>query len=149
MQRREFMTLVGGAALAWPLALRAQQGLPVIAVLGSGAADAPSSKTLIEMLDASLHELGVWRGRDYAFEPRWAGSDARRFAALAAELVALKPSAIVVSTNLAVTTVQGLSRTVPIVDTSMNAPLAAGLVKALRIPAETSPAFPPWPMTSC
>jgi putative tryptophan/tyrosine transport system substrate-binding protein len=134
MRRREFVTLLGGAAAAWPLAVRAQQP-PVIAVLGSGAADADSSTTQMQLLDAGMREVGLIAGRDYVFETRWAGSDSGQFLALAAELLALKPRAIVVSTNLAVTTVQSLSRTVPIVGTSMNAPLAVGLVASLSHPA--------------
>jgi len=134
MQRRGFMTLLGSAAFARPLASRAQQKVPVIAVLGSGAADSTSSKAQMELLDGGLGELGLVPGRDYVFETRWAGSDSSRFPALATELLAQHPAAVVVSTNLAITTVQNLSRTVPIVGLSMNAPLAVGLVASLAHP---------------
>ncbi|HMF20587.1 MAG TPA: ABC transporter substrate-binding protein [Pseudolabrys sp.] len=136
MRRRQFIKLLGGATVAWPLAARAQRagGLPTIAVLGSGAADSDSSKTQIELLDAGMHEAGLELGRDYVFETRWANSDSSRFPALATELLALHPAAVVVSTNLAVTTVQNLSRSVPIVDPSLNAPVATGLVTSLSHP---------------
>ena len=100
MQRREFITLVGAAVLR-PSAARAEKAEPVIAIIGSGAADASSSKMLMSMLDASMRELGVSQGQDYVFETRWAGSDASRFSPLAAELLAGRPSAVVVSTILA------------------------------------------------
>jgi len=133
MRRREFLGALGGAA-ALPLAARADPQVPVIAILGSGAADAPSSKTQLELMRAGMRDLGLVEGKDYVFIARWADSDPSRFPALAAELLALHPAAVVVSTNLAVTTVQGLSRTVPIVGTSLNAPLAVGLVASLSHP---------------
>jgi putative tryptophan/tyrosine transport system substrate-binding protein len=133
MRRRDFVRLVCGAATAWPFAARAQQ-VPVIGILGSGAADSASSQVQMQLLDVSMRELGLAPGRDYVLETRWAGSDAGRFPALAAELLALHPSAIVVYTNLAVTTVQSLSRSVPIVSAALNAPLAAGLVESLARP---------------
>jgi putative tryptophan/tyrosine transport system substrate-binding protein len=134
MKRREFMTLLGGAAGAWPLAAWAQQAKPVIAFLGSGAADANSSKVQMSLLEASMRELGLAAGQDYVLDVRWAGSDASRFSALAAELLANRPSAVVVSTNLAALAVQKLSRTVPIVGTGLNAPVATGLVASLNRP---------------
>jgi putative ABC transport system substrate-binding protein len=133
MRRREFFGIVGGA-VAWPAVAHAQRAVPVIAVLGSGAADSPSSKTQMELLRVGMRDLGLAEGRDYMFETRWADSDSSRIPALAAELLALHPAAIVVSTNLAMTTVQNLSRTIPIVGTSMNAPLAVGLVASLSHP---------------
>ena len=132
--RRKFISALGGAAVVWPLAVRAQQPVPVIAILGSGAADAASSKIQMELLGAAMLELNLVEGKDYVFETRWADSDSSRFPALAAELLALRPRAVVASTNLAVTTVQNLSRTVPIVGTSLNAPLAVGLVASLSHP---------------
>jgi putative tryptophan/tyrosine transport system substrate-binding protein len=136
MRRREFLLMLGGAvaASAMPLAARAQKQIPVIAILGSGAADASSSKTQMSMLDASMRELGLIQGQDYVFETRWAGSDASRFSVLAAELLAFRPSVVVVSTNLAAIAVQNLSRTVPIVGTGLNAPVATGLVASLNRP---------------
>ena len=135
IKRREFITLVGGTAMAWPVKARAQRSTkPVIAVLGSGAANATSSTVQMELLDTSMHEVGLTQGRDYVYETRWGDSDSSRVAALAAELVALRPNAIVVSTNLAAITVQKLSRSVPIVGLSLNAPIATGLVASLAHP---------------
>ena len=134
VRRRAFITLVGSAVAAASLAARAQQAKPIIAVLGSGAADASSSKGLMSMLDASMREVGLSQGQDYVFETRWAGSDASRFSPLAVELLAQRPNAVVVSTILAATAVQKLSRTVPIVGTGLNAPVATGLAASLAHP---------------
>jgi len=133
MKRREFVVALGGA-FTWPFAARAQEAKPVIAVLGSGAADASSSILQISMLDAGLRELGLSEGQDYVLDGRWAGSDASRFPALAAELLANHPVAVVVSTNLAAIAVQNLSRTVAIVGTGLNAPVATGLAASLARP---------------
>ena len=92
----------------------------------------------MQLLGAGMRELGLVEGKDYVFETRWAGSDSSRISALAAELLALHPAAVVVSTNLAVTTVQNLSRTVPIVGTSL-ARSQSGLSPAFLIPAGISP----------
>jgi putative ABC transport system substrate-binding protein len=149
MRRREFITLIGGATASWPLAARAQQTKPVIAILGSGAADASSSKMQMSLLDASMRELGLVQGQDYVFDTRWAGSDASRFSTLAAELLANHPSAVVVSTNLAAIAVQKLSRTVPIVGTGLNAPVATGLAASLNRPGGNITASPLWRRTCC
>jgi putative ABC transport system substrate-binding protein len=134
MKRRDFIIALGGAAVAWPFAANAQKLPPVVAILGSGAADANSSRMQMSMLDAGMRELGLVAGRDFIFEERWAGSDAGRFPALAAELLALDPAAVVVSTNLAALAVQKLSRNVAIVGTGLNAPVATGLAASLNRP---------------
>jgi putative ABC transport system substrate-binding protein len=134
LRRREFIALLGGAAVAWAPAARAQKPLPVIAILGSGAADAAPSTQQMHMLDAGMRDLGLVQGRDYTFETRWADSDSSRFPALAVELLARSPGAVVVSTILAAKAVQSLSRTVPIVMTGLNDPVAAGLVANLARP---------------
>src|SRR6476661_276790 len=88
----------------------------------------------MSLLDAGMRELVLVQGRDYELDIRWAGSDASRFSSLAAELLANHPSAVVVSTNLAALAVQNLSRTVAIVGTGLNAPIATGLVASLARP---------------
>ncbi len=133
MKRREFVGLLGTGAV-WPLAVRADKATPVIAILGSGAADAPSSGEQMSQLEAGMRETGLVSGRDYVFEVRGAGSDASRFSPLAAELLTHNPRAVVVSTPLAALAVQKLSKTVAIVGTSMNAPVATGLAASLAHP---------------
>ena len=133
MKRREFITLLGAAA-AMPSAVRAQKGAPLIAVIGSGAAEAASSKMQMAQLDAGMRDAGPIEGRDYVFDIRWAGSDASRLPEVAAELLARHPRAVVVSTNTAAFAVQKLSRTIPIVGTGLNNPVAVGLVASLARP---------------
>ncbi|MDI1261877.1 MAG: ABC transporter substrate-binding protein [bacterium] len=134
MRRREFIALVGGAAVALPSAVHGQRAKPVIAILGSGAAEASSSRLQMSLLDAGMSELGLAQGQDYVFEARWAGSDASRFSELAAELLTSNPVAVVVSTNLAAIAVQKRSKIVPIVGTGLNAPVATGLIASLNRP---------------
>jgi putative tryptophan/tyrosine transport system substrate-binding protein len=133
MRRREFMTLLGGSA-AWPSFGQAQQSPKLIAILGSGASDAPSSVTAMREIAGAMRALGLIEGRDYVFETWWANSDSSRFPALADALLARRPAAVVVFTVLAVKAVQERSRTVPIVMSGVNDPVAAGLVSSLGRP---------------
>jgi putative tryptophan/tyrosine transport system substrate-binding protein len=133
MRRREFVAGLGAAA-ACAKAGRAQQSPPLIAILGSGAADAPSSLRAMRDLTGGMSALGLVEGRDYVFETRWANSDSSRFPDLADSLLARHPAAIVVFTVLAVKVVQERSRTVPIIMSGVNDPLAAGLVSSLARP---------------
>jgi len=134
MKRRDFIALLGGTAIAWPLAAKAQKPVRVIAILGSGAADAAASIAQMRLFDAGMRELGLFQGQDYVLESRLADSDSSRLPGLARELLARGPSAVVVSTILAAKAVQNLSRTVPIVMTGLNDPVAAGLVASLAHP---------------
>ena len=90
MKRRDFITLLGGAAVAWPLAARAQQAakLPTIGYLGSGTPLTDSQWLAAFVL--RLRELGWIDGRNVAIEFRWAEGRAERYAEIAAELVRLK-----------------------------------------------------------
>jgi hypothetical protein len=94
MKRREFITLVGGAAAAWPLVARAQQlaKLPTIGILGSGSA---AWSDLVSALMQQLRELGWIEGRTVAIEYRWTEGRNERYASMAAELVGLKVDIIV------------------------------------------------------
>jgi putative ABC transport system substrate-binding protein len=134
MRRREFIVAFAGATFVWPRVARGEKAIPVIAILGSGAADAASSKMQMSHLNAGMREVGLVEGRDFVFEIRWAGSDASRFDALATELLAKNPRAVVVSTVLAAFALQKLSRTVPIVGTGLNDPVGTGLVASLAHP---------------
>ena len=95
MRRREFITLLGGAAAGWPLAARAQQPakLPTIGFMGSGtpAADHPWTAAFVQR----LRELGWIEGRTIAIEYRWGDERSESYAAIAAELVRLKVDVIV------------------------------------------------------
>jgi len=134
MRRREFVAALGALAAGAPLRASAQKSVPVIAILGSGAAEAASSKMQMSLLDAGMRDAGLIEGRDFVFDIRWAGSDASNISGVAAELLADHPRAVVVSTNTAAFAVQKLSRTIPIVGTGLNTPVAVGLVASLARP---------------
>ena len=96
MMRREFITLLGGAAAAWPLAARAQQGerMRRIGVLMTLASDDPEGQTRLVAFVQGLQQLGWTVGRNMRIDTRWAAGDAERIRKYAAELVALSPDVI-------------------------------------------------------
>src|SRR5688572_13318209 len=98
MRRRDFITLFGGTAVAWPLATRAQQGggMRRIGVLVA-VADDPESRARITAFVQTLQELGWTEGRDIRIDTRWGDGDPDRFRRYATELVALAPAVILVS----------------------------------------------------
>ncbi len=135
--RRAFITLVGGAAAAWPLAARAQQGQRMrrIGVLINVSESSPIGQARIAAFMQGLHQLGWADGRNIQIDSRWAAGDAKRFLNYAAELVALAPDVIVANTTPAVTALQQATRTVPIVFANVVDPVGSGLVKSLAHPS--------------
>ena len=96
MRRREFITLLGGAAAAWPLAARAQQAdrMRRVGVLLNRVADDPEEQARVAAFLQRLQELGWTDGRNVRIDYRWAAADADRSRTYAAELVALAPDVI-------------------------------------------------------
>jgi len=132
IRRRDFVTLLGGAA-AWPLAARAQQPgkIPTIGYLGTAAASAwaPWTAAFVQR----LHELGWIDGRTVAIQYRWAEGRSERSAEIAAEFVRLKVDVIVTGGNAAVAAKQA-STIVPIVFTIVDDPVGSGLIASLARP---------------
>src|SRR5215468_2423324 len=98
MRRREFITLLGGAAVAWALAARAQQGtkIPRISFLSPGSSGLPDPNfNMINAFVQGLHELGYTEGQNLAIERQYADGNSDRLHELAAELVRRKPDIIV------------------------------------------------------
>jgi putative tryptophan/tyrosine transport system substrate-binding protein len=131
-RRRDFITLLGGAAAAWPLAVRAQQlgKLPTIGFLGTTSAAAWSPWTAA--FTQRLRELGWIEGRTIAIEYRWAEGRSERFAEIAAEFVRLKVDVIITGGSAAVAAKQATS-VVPIVFV-LGEPVGTGLVATLARP---------------
>jgi ABC-type uncharacterized transport system substrate-binding protein len=141
MKRREFITLLGGAA-AWPLAARAQQGERVrrVGVQMNLAADDQEGQARIAAFQQGLQELGWSVGRNLRIDYRWGGGD-DRFRKNAAELVALAPDVILAVTSTAALALQRESRDVPIVFVSTIDPVGAGLVDSLARPGGNATGF--------
>jgi len=130
--RRDFLTLLGGAAAAWPVAAPAQQAdkLPNIGFLGS---DAAGWSTRTAAFVARLRELGWIEGRTIAIEYRWNEGRPERVAEIAAEFVRLKVDVIVTNAS-AVVTLKQATAVIPVVFTTGNDPVGSGLVASLARP---------------
>src|SRR5262249_11235660 len=144
MKRREFITLLGGAAAAWPLAARAQQGerMRRIGVLLASTADDPEYKPRMKAFEQALGLLGWTDGRNARIDIRWAGTNAEDVRKHAVELVALAPDVILAGSGT--TTVAPLlqaTRTVPIVFVVVIDPVGAGFVANLARPGGNATGF--------
>jgi putative tryptophan/tyrosine transport system substrate-binding protein len=142
LKRREFITLLG-AASAWPLAARAQQAdrMRRIGVLMYLAADDPDSPARVAAFARGLQELGWIEGRNIRIDYRWGGGDLDRVRRYSAELVALTPDVILVSSGSALAALQNATRTVPIVFVNVSDPVGAGYVASLARPGANTTGF--------
>jgi len=144
IRRRDFVTLLGGAAAAWPLAAQAQQGERVRRIgvmIGGTAEDDPVVQENISAFRQALQQLGWTEGRNVRFDYRWPGGDRELIRKHAAELVALAPDVIVTSGTGAIGPLQQATRTVPIVFTSGVDPVAGGFVESLARPGGNTTGF--------
>ena len=140
MKRREFITLLGGAA-AWPLAARAQQsdGMRRIGVLMGLAEDDPETKARLAAFRQGLDKRGWSEGRNVRIDYRFAPASAQ-VQVLAKELVALQPDVILANSTPVTAALQRESRTIPIVFVAVADPIGSGFVASLPRPAAISPA---------
>jgi putative ABC transport system substrate-binding protein len=145
MQRRDFITLIGGAAAtaAWPVATYSQQAdrLRLIGSLNILAEDDPESRLRIAAFKQSLQELGWIEGGNVRIETRWAGGDDGLVRKHAAELAALAPDVILTSGSVTVRPVQQATGTVPIVFVQVVDPVGSGYVDSLSRPGGNTTGF--------
>jgi len=126
------LAALGGAAIAWPLAARAQQNAAIIGFLVSGAPE--TSTPLVEAFKQGLRENRLVEGKDYVLELRWAEGHYDRFPAFARELLEHGARVLIVSTIAAARAAQQATSAIPIVMTSINDPVGYGLVASLARP---------------
>ena len=143
MRRREFITLLGGAATAWPLAAQAQQSERVrrIGVFMPYAANDQEAHKRMAALQQALQDFGWTDGKNLHIDTRWGGGALDLYRQYAAELVALAPDILVGVTSPTVMALQQQTRTVPIVFVGVIDPVGAGLVTSLAHPGGNTTGF--------
>jgi len=133
MQRRDFITLLGGAA-AWPVAARAQQSGRRVGVLMAQAESDAQAQDSVQVFRSRLSQLGWVDGDNVRIDYRWAAGYANRFVTAAKELVALKPDVVVAVNTPAVQAFRRETQTIPIVFTGVTDPLGQGILQSLARP---------------
>jgi putative ABC transport system substrate-binding protein len=143
MRRRDFIKVVAGSAITWPVTARAQQGdrMRRIGVLMALAADDPQGQARFVAFVQGLQELGWTDGRNVRIDTRWAAGDADRFRKYAAELVAVAPDVILASGGTGAGALLQATRTIPIVFTQTQDPVGAGYVDSLARPGGNATGF--------
>jgi putative tryptophan/tyrosine transport system substrate-binding protein len=134
MRRREFISLLGGATVVWPLATRAQQSERRVGVLIPGAADDPPMQVRLAAFLDELQQLGWTSGRNVRIDTRFGAGDADLTRKQAGELVALGPDVIMAYSTAAVSSLLQVTRTVPIVFAAVTDPVGSGYVESLARP---------------
>jgi putative ABC transport system substrate-binding protein len=143
MRRRQFITLLGGAAAAWQPAARAQQSdkMRRVGVLLNLAAEDPEGQSRLAAFLQGMQEAGWAVGRNLRVDLRWGAGDMDRIRKQAVDLVALAPDVILASTRQVMVAVQYASRSVPIVFAAVTDPVAGGFVASLARPARNATGF--------
>ncbi len=134
MRRRDFITLLGGAAAAWPIAAYAQQSpaRPIVGVLVPQSQVASARN--VDAFRKGLRDLGYVEGRNITLEIRYGDGLPERLPQLATELVALKPAVIRAGSSAAIVAARNATETIPLVGATLENPIALGLVKSISRP---------------
>jgi putative tryptophan/tyrosine transport system substrate-binding protein len=142
MKRREFISLIGGAA-AWPLTARAQEPGRVrrVGVLLALADSDPEGKARIAAFQRELQNLGWTEGRNVLIEYRWASGDTDRLRAFAAELASMRPDVLVGNGSISAEPLGRVTSTIPIVFAMVSDPVASGLAASLSEPGGNATGF--------
>ena len=133
MRRREFITLLGGAA-AWPLAARAQQSMRRVAVIMVTPETDPVGQGRLKAFLQGFEKRGWIDGRNARFDIRWAGGSAERMREIVAEIVALKPDVIVANGTPTVAALKRATSTIPVVFVGINEPVVQGFIASMARP---------------
>ena len=143
MRRREFLSLLGGTAAAWPFTVRAQQGDRIrrIGVLTGTSADDPQNKARSAAFEQALQQLGWTQGRNVRIDYRFAGGDAATSRKQAEELIALAPDVIVSSGSFSTGHLLQVTQTVPVVFAIVPDPVGSGFVDSLSRPGRNATGF--------
>ena len=136
MRRRDFITLIGGAATGWPLGAPAQQAAPIrlVGMLMGFAETDPAAQSLVTEFTSELTRLGWKSGSNLRIELRWGAGDTDRIRALAKELVGLQPDAIFGQTTPVVDALAHETQKIPIVFVTVSDPIGSGFAKSLTHP---------------
>jgi putative tryptophan/tyrosine transport system substrate-binding protein len=143
IRRRQFISVLGGATVAWPLRARAQQPEQMrrIGMLMNRAADDPQAQAEVAAFQQALQKLGWNDGRNVRFDIRWGENDVEHDRRYAPELVALAPDVVLAAGALSVAALQHVSRSLPIVFVQVADPVGAGLVDTLDRPGGSTTGF--------
>ena len=146
MKRREFISLLGGAAAAWPVAARAQQAERVrrIGVLMGYAEIDPAAQAQVAALRQELRKLGWEEGRNIRIDVRFPAANADRVRAILMELMSLRPDVLVSNSNLVTAVVHAEVRTIPVIFTFVGDPVGSGFVSNDARPNDNLTGFANW-----
>jgi putative tryptophan/tyrosine transport system substrate-binding protein len=134
VRRREFITLLGGAAAAWPLAAHTQERMRRVGVLSNPGPDDAEMHSRTEAFVQGLQKLGWTVGRNLQIDFRWSNGNAERLRADAVELIALQPDVVLATSGVSIMPLLEASRSVPIVFAQTIDPVGLGVVESLSRP---------------
>ena len=134
MKRREFITLLGGAAATWPMAARAQQGMRRVAVIMITPEADPLGQGRLKAFLQGMEKFDWIEGRNIRMDIRWAGGSPERMSEIVAEILPLKPDVIVANGTPTVAALKRATSTVPVVFAGINEPVVQGFVASMARP---------------